>query len=61
MDAGIFFPIFFVFISKSNNRGFSVFYLPADLQNEAMFKKRAPLKLSAKRAGWLAIIWMGLK
>ena len=52
MKAGIFFPIFFVFISRGNNRDFSVFYLPADLQNKAMFKPRAPLKATAKRAGW---------
>ena len=52
MDAGIYFPIFFVLISKKNRNKFSISYLPADLQNERMFIKRTPLKPTARRAGW---------
>lgn len=52
MDAGIFFPVFFVFILKGNSRKFSIFYLPTDLQNEAMFIPRSPLKATAQRKGW---------
>ena len=52
MDAGIYFSIFFVLIDKQNHKKFSIFYLPAELQNEKMFVKRAPLKETAKRAGW---------
>lgn len=54
MDAGIFTPIFFVLIDKKSlpRTKFSVFYLPADLQNELMFVKRKPLKKTAKRPGW---------
>ena len=52
MDAGIFFPIFFVLISRKKKNKYSVYYLPADLQNESMFKERAPLKSTAKRSGW---------
>lgn len=36
MDAGIYFPLFFVKISK-NGKSFSVFYLPADYQTPEMF------------------------
>lgn len=53
MDAGIFFPIFFVLISTMNDKRYSVWYLPTDFQNENMFKKRAPLKATARRAGWV--------
>ncbi len=59
MDAGIFFPIFFVFIEKRNNKNFSIFYLPADLQSESMFVKRKPLKSTARRAGWQGYILNG--
>ena len=52
MDAGIYFSIFFVLIDKQSHKNFSIFYLPAELQNEEMFHERRPLKETAKRAGW---------
>ena len=59
MDAGIYFSIFFVLIDKSNLKKFSVFYLPAELQNEKMFVKRNPLKDTARRAGWQGYLLNG--
>ena len=52
MDAGIYFPIFFVLISKKNEGEYSVYYLPADFQDEGIFIVRNPLSISARRAGW---------
>ena len=52
MDAGIFFPVFFVLISKQNPRTKAIYYLSADLQKLEMFVVRKPLSSSARRAGW---------
>jgi len=51
MQAGIYFPLFFVLVSE-NRRKRSIWYLPADLQTPAIFKKRNPLSSDARRAGW---------
>ena len=59
MDAGIYFSIFFVLIDKSNSKKFSIFYLPAELQNEKMFVKRNPLKETARHAGWQGYLLNG--
>ena len=50
MEAAIYFPLFLVLIAKS--RAYSIYYLPADLQQKAMFKPRVPLSATARRAGW---------
>ncbi len=52
MDSGIYFPIFFVLISEHDPKNYSIFYLPADFQNEEMFKMRSPLSSKAKRTAW---------
>jgi len=49
MKAGIYFPLFIVLRSRSKS---AVYYLPAEFQHPKIFKKRAPLSRSAKRAGW---------
>ena len=51
MDAGIYFPLFLVLVTPERDF-FSIHYLPADLQDEAMFLPREPLSVNAKRAGW---------
>lgn len=50
MDAGIYFPLFLVLISKQGK--YSISYLPADLQSPEMFIPRKPLSSTARRAGW---------
>jgi len=49
MKAGIYFPLFIVLRSGTRS---AVYYLPTDFQSPKIFEKRAPLSLSAKRAGW---------
>lgn len=49
MKAGIYFPLYLVLRS---GRQSAVYYLPTEFQHPKMFKKRAPLSESAKRAGW---------
>jgi type II restriction enzyme len=49
MKAGIYFPLFLVL---RNGRKSAVYYLPTEFQNPKLFKKRAPLSSSARRAGW---------
>ncbi|HWT13228.1 MAG TPA: DpnI domain-containing protein [Allosphingosinicella sp.] len=51
MDAGIYFPLFLVLVTPSQDR-FSIHYLPADLQTEDLFLPREPLSVNARRAGW---------
>lgn len=51
MDAGIYFPLFLVLVTPKQDF-FSIHYLSADLQEEALFTARTPLRESAKRAGW---------
>jgi type II restriction enzyme len=49
MKAGVYFPLFVVLRSRSAS---AVYYLPTEFQLPRMFKKRAPLSKSARRAGW---------
>lgn len=51
MDAGIYFPLFLV-LALADRSSFSIFYLSADLQPPELFKERAPLSKTARRAGW---------
>ena len=51
MDAGIYFPLFLVLVTPKQDF-FSIHYLSADLQDEARFTARTPLRESARRAGW---------
>jgi Dam-replacing family len=50
MEAGIYFPLFLVLVSKGGKE--SVHYLSADVQRSDMFCARLPLSQSAHRAGW---------
>jgi type II restriction enzyme len=49
MKAGIYFPLYIVLRHGSKS---AVYYLPTEFQLPHMFKKRAPLSNSARRAGW---------
>jgi type II restriction enzyme len=49
MAAGVYFPLFLVLVSDSDT---AIYYLSADLQTPGMFKERAPLSATARRAGW---------
>ena len=49
MNAGIYFPLWLVL--RQRNRT-AVYYLPTEFQHPKMFRKRAPLSKSARRAGW---------
>jgi hypothetical protein len=55
MQTGIYFPLFLVLVSPE--RRYSIFYLPADVQEPSMFTPRAPLSDRAKRAGWQGFIY----
>ena len=54
MNAGIYFPLYLVLVSKKT---YSVFYLAADLQSKEIFVPRKPLSASAKRAGWQGFMY----
>lgn len=49
MKAGIYFPLFIVLRSGKKS---AVYYVPTEFQKPSLFKKRAPLSSSARRAGW---------
>jgi hypothetical protein len=49
MKAGIYFPLFIVL--RNSNKS-AVYYLPTEFQIPSLFKKRAPLSATARRAGW---------
>jgi type II restriction enzyme len=51
MDAGIYFPLYIVAISK-DRKAHAIYYLSADLQDPDIFEPRTPLSSSARRAGW---------
>ena len=51
MDAGIYFPLYVVVVSPALAT-YSIFYLPADLQEPTMFRARNPLSANARKAGW---------
>ena len=55
LDSGIYFPLFLV-LSKSARR-YAIYYLPSDLQNADMFKKRNELSITAKRPGWIGFTY----
>ncbi len=55
MESGIYFPLFLVLVD--GNRKYSIFYLPADVQQPSMFRARTPLSLTARRAGWQGFIY----
>jgi hypothetical protein len=57
MEAAIYFPLFLVLIAAQDQKTFSIFYLSADLQEPNMFKPRAPLSASARRAGWQGFMY----
>jgi hypothetical protein len=50
MDAGIYFPLFLVLVSKTQKN--AIYYLSADAQRPEMFKPRKPLSAAARRADW---------
>lgn len=52
MDAGIYFSLFIVTVSKPNPRMHAIYFLPSELQTPEMFVMRAPLSATAVRAGW---------
>lgn len=54
MDAAIYFPLFLVLVS---DKRYAIYYLAADLQTVELFKPRAPLSKSARRAGWQGFIY----
>ena len=54
MDAAIYFPLFLVLVS---GKGYAIYYLAADLQTVELFKPRAPLSKTARRAGWQGFIY----
>jgi hypothetical protein len=49
MKAGIYFPLYIVL---RGGRDVAVYYLPTEFQLPKMFRKRAPLSPTARRAGW---------
>ncbi len=55
MNAGIFFPLFVVLVSR-NRRKRAIYFLPSDLQTKSMFVKRKPLSQTARRAGWTGYV-----
>ena len=54
MDSGIYFPLFVVL---KNEKKYSVFYLPADLQTDDMFIKRKPLFARSKKGGLARVLF----
>lgn len=54
MDAAIYFPLFLVLVS---GKRYAIYYLAADLQTIELFKPRAPLSKTARRAGWQGFIY----
>jgi hypothetical protein len=55
MESGVYFPLFLVLVNAKKK--YSIFYMPADLQQPTMFRPRAPLSLTARRAGWQGFIY----
>jgi type II restriction enzyme len=39
------------------DRRYAIFYLSADLQEQAMFQIRPPLSVTARRAGWQGFLY----
>jgi hypothetical protein len=54
MDVAIYFPLFLVLVS---GKRYAIYYLAADLQTVELFKPRAPLSKTARRAGWQGFIY----
>jgi type II restriction enzyme len=55
MDAGIYFPLFFVLVGV--NKSTACYYLSADLQMPEIFQPRRPLSSNARRAGWQGFLY----
>jgi type II restriction enzyme len=55
MDAGIYFPLFLVLVSKTQK--IAIYYLSADAQTKEIFKPRKPLSETARRKGWRGFIY----
>ena len=54
MNAGIYFPLYFVLVNKKK---YSVYYLSDKLQSKKIFIPRKPLSSTAKRAGWQGFMY----
>jgi type II restriction enzyme len=54
MDSSIYFPLFLVLAADGR---YSIFYLSADLQERRLFRPRAALSETARRAGWRGFIY----
>ena len=54
MASGVYFPLFLVLASDTAT---AIYYLSADRQTPEMFKERAPLSFTAKRAGWQGFLY----
>jgi type II restriction enzyme len=51
MDSGIYFSLFIVTVSRSNPNAYAIYFLPSQFRTPEMFVPRAPLSLTAARAG----------
>jgi len=56
MDSSIYFSLFLVLVSN-NPKQVAIYYLSADLQEPKLFRKRAPLSDTARRAGWQGFVY----
>lgn len=52
MDAGIYISLYLVVVSATKPKEFAIYFLPSELQTPGMFVERAPLSITARRAGW---------
>lgn len=57
IDAGIYFPLYLVLVSKEDPTENSIWYLSPDLQPTEMYVMRKPLSSTAKRAGWQGFLY----
>eukprot|EP01107_Rhizomastix_libera_P003491 TRINITY_DN16120_c0_g1_i1.p1 TRINITY_DN16120_c0_g1~~TRINITY_DN16120_c0_g1_i1.p1 ORF type:complete len:149 (+),score=4.40 TRINITY_DN16120_c0_g1_i1:29-475(+) len=55
MKSAIYFPLFLVLKTQQSH---SIYYLPVDFQNPALFMPRKPLSSTAKRAGWQGFMYV---
>ncbi len=51
IDAGIFFSLYLVLVSK-DRKTYAIHFLPVELQQVEMFRPRPPLKPPSRREGW---------
>ena len=52
MDAGIYFSLYVVAVTRGDPKSYAIYFLPSELQTPNMFIPRKPLSAAAKRAGW---------